>query len=211
MLHESFSIVQLIVSPWNRDDDGFDIEKFLFGEGSGTSAGEAEIRFFIDFSHFFLGQKIERLHIFMGKKWLEIIVEFSQRNVEKKAGCDERIRIEEFGKCFVEDTGSLRASHDEDCRVPPFGKGGRGDFVVYRDYLITQNLSHRDCLWKYLIKPCKNSRSITGSNTINESWMHIRFVDDEFNAKKASSKDHWKSHISTFTKDRGNTGFFEVS
>jgi hypothetical protein len=50
----------------------------------------------------------------MGEKWLEIIVEFPQRNVEEKAGCDEWISIEKFGKRFVEDTRSLRASHDED-------------------------------------------------------------------------------------------------
>ncbi|MDR2540908.1 MAG: hypothetical protein LBD11_03895 [Candidatus Peribacteria bacterium] len=54
------------------------------------------------------------MYIFMGEKWLEIIVEFPQRNVEEKAGCDEWISIEKFGKRFVEDTRSLRASHDED-------------------------------------------------------------------------------------------------
>jgi hypothetical protein len=102
------------MSPWNRDDKRFDIEKFLFGEGSGASASEAEIRFCIDFSHFFLGQKIERLHLFMIEKWLEILVEFSKRDKKIEAGCNKRIGMKKLGKGFVEDTRTLRSSHDED-------------------------------------------------------------------------------------------------
>jgi hypothetical protein len=72
-----FCIVLLVVSSGKRDDDGFDVEEFLFGEGSRSSAGEADVRKLIQLPHLLLGQKIERMDIFLWEKWFEIVVEFA--------------------------------------------------------------------------------------------------------------------------------------
>jgi len=62
------------VSSRDRNNDGFDVEEFLFGEGSGSSAGETDIGNVINFSHFFLGEKFEAMDIGLCEKWLEIVI-----------------------------------------------------------------------------------------------------------------------------------------
>jgi hypothetical protein len=77
VVNVSFGIVHLVVGSGDGDDEGFDIEEFLFGERSCATAGKADVRFCIDFSHFFLGEEIENVDIFLGETWLEMAIEFA--------------------------------------------------------------------------------------------------------------------------------------
>jgi hypothetical protein len=197
----------------NGNNEGFDIEEFLFGEGSCPSTGKADVGNLVQLSHFLLGEKIEGVDIFLWEEGFEMFVTFSKGNEENKAGCNGRISLKKVGEGFIEGTGTLRASHYEDCRIPFFDKvrsdGGCISFLFSRtplislrkgNYIITQNLSNRDGRRKYVVKAGEDLGSIARSNTIDKSRMDIAFVDNKVETKNVGGKDNRKSNITSFTE-----------
>jgi hypothetical protein len=65
MVDVSFGIVHLVVGSGDGNDDGFDIEEFLFGEGGRSSTSEANVGNLVHLPHFFLTEEIENMDIFL--------------------------------------------------------------------------------------------------------------------------------------------------
>ena len=74
MVDISFGVVHLVVSSRDGDDDRFDVEEFLFGKGSRSSACEADVGNLVQLPHLFLAEKVEAMDILLGEKWLEIVI-----------------------------------------------------------------------------------------------------------------------------------------
>lgn len=130
MVNVSFGIIHLVVSSRDRNDEGFDIEKFLFGEGSRSSAGEADVSFLVQFPHLFLSEEVIDVDVFLGEEGFEIIVEFSQGDVEGEGGGDEGIGLKELSEGFVEGARALGACGEEYGGNAPCVPLQKGDYFI---------------------------------------------------------------------------------
>jgi len=74
MLHVSLGIVHLVVGSRDGDDDRFNVEEFLLGEGGRSAACEADVGHLVQLPHFSLTEEVETMHILLCEKWLEIVV-----------------------------------------------------------------------------------------------------------------------------------------
>jgi hypothetical protein len=64
---------------------------------------------------------------------------------------------------------------------------------------------------KHVIKSCEHFGSVTGSDTVDESRVDIRFVHNQLFVKQCCSEDDRKGNISPFAEDDINMIVLKVS